>query len=79
LLGLFVGLRGRRWWDVIDPVRARDDYQLAARLYPQSRLWREKLIQAELAAAQWSKEAVRPGSLPRGLSNSVTFGTDYWE
>jgi hypothetical protein len=79
LLGLFVGLRGRHWWDLVDPARASEDYRLAATLHPQSRLWREKSIQAEVAAGQWSKGAVRPQPLPRGLSNSVTFGMGYQE
>jgi hypothetical protein len=41
-LGVFFGLRGRYWHDRRDALCARDDYQRATTLFPQSRLWREK-------------------------------------
>jgi hypothetical protein len=41
MLGCFFGSRGRYWHDQFLPMAARDDYQRAAKLFPQSRLWRE--------------------------------------
>jgi hypothetical protein len=67
LLGLFVGLRGRHWWDVMNVVRAAEDYRLAACLHPLSRLWREKATQANVAAERWLKEPTTSQPLLRGF------------
>jgi hypothetical protein len=41
-LGCYYGARGRYWYDQADATRAEADYARAARLFPQSRLWRQK-------------------------------------
>ena len=42
MLGCFFGARGRYWYDRFDARGAEADYGRASRLFPQSRLWREK-------------------------------------
>jgi hypothetical protein len=46
MLGCFFGWQGRYWYDRYDAVRARDDYARAAKLFPQSRLWRQQWTHA---------------------------------
>ncbi len=67
-------MRGRHWWDMIDGAKARDNYRLASSLFPQSRLWRQKAVQAALYANTWFKESGAMEVVPASLANSVTFG-----
>src|SRR5262245_52613475 len=45
LLGGFVALRARHWQDVGERQRAREDYQAALSLFPESRLLRRKVAE----------------------------------
>jgi hypothetical protein len=45
LLGLFIGLRGRHWWDTAKYQEANQDFQKALLLYPQSRIFRRMMHQ----------------------------------
>jgi hypothetical protein len=51
VLGCFFGVRGRHWYDLYLAVPARDDYERATRLFPQSRLWQESAEHTRYLAA----------------------------
>jgi hypothetical protein len=56
LLGLFLGMRGRHWWDIQAIDQARQDFRLAVELYPQSRLFRRKVSDCDLYDACYNKK-----------------------
>jgi hypothetical protein len=78
VLGVFIGTRGRHWWDVAEAKRAQEDYELASCLFPQSRLWRQKAGEAKTAAGGWFKEGHGPGLLAADFVNSVTVGIQHF-
>ena len=56
MLGCFFGARGRYWYDCCDARGAEADYGRASKLFPESRLWREKWTNA----AGLVRSGVRP-------------------
>jgi hypothetical protein len=52
LVGDFFGSRGRHYWDIQDIGRATHSFDLALRLYPQSRLYQRMLRQCKMLQNQ---------------------------
>src|SRR5262249_38293302 len=89
VLGVFIGSRARHLFDTRRWQEARQDFELALTLYPQSRVYRHMLGQCALGAVlcgDYPNETVCEPGTPESTaqnqafsSNAVTFGGGFTE